>query len=92
LLFKTEKKFGWPYTLVNSIELFGSEVTLSDVLGQFSRTENCAGRNGGRFLEYGGPFSCAVDAYEIVRPRPFMSCKAHDDDDDDDMILFKDII
>jgi hypothetical protein len=40
------------------------------------------------------PFGIHADAYEIVRPRPFMSCKAHDDDDDDDddMILFKNII
>jgi hypothetical protein len=40
------------------------------------------------------PFGRHSDAYDIVRPRAFMNCKAHydDDDDDDDMILFKNII
>jgi hypothetical protein len=36
------------------------------------------------------PFGRHSNAYEIVRPRPFMSCKFHDDDNDDnddDMIL-----
>jgi len=37
------------------------------------------------------PFGRHRDTYETVRPRPFMSCKAHDDDDDD-MIVFKNII
>jgi len=38
------------------------------------------------------PFGRHSDAYEIVRPRPFMSCKGYDDDDDDALILFKNII
>ena len=34
------------------------------------------------------PFGRPSGAYEIVRPRPVTSCKAHDDDD---MLLFKNI-
>jgi len=85
--------------LVNSRKLFGLEIKLSDVLDHFSRIEDCAGRNGGRFLEYVRQFGCPVRETfrcSCVRPRAFMSCKAHDDDDDgdevDDMILFKYII